>query len=371
MGLLRRLLSFGFAAGMVAGGSMAQTSVASGGALGGLPLGWDPRLVAWAAHDAVASGDGSQIQRLLSLASQWPALSGQSTDGANPAELAMQRQDERDAMAAVVDALIQMKVAVPVDTLRGLAADFGNDVAVLLSRMPPEQAGALSFEFYRDQAEQNYGLRYVSAALLALHPVPGFAADLIGKVKVQATVLVVLPGGLGGVGGGSSSCGGSFGEFTRSDWPMIGQYSLYEGKDYGDLQLVGGIDPVYARPFESSHYRGSFSAVSLGPNQRVRLIAEMLEISAEDIPWKTMVDRTIEFESPGQFEGALTDFVNEQQEMHRATVAALEARKLLTVSEAERSLPQLEVILNDGRGEDAEPLPDRLELPFGVTLVPR
>ena len=177
MGVLRRLLSFGFVAGLLAGGSMAQTSAADGKSLSGQPFGWDPRLVAWAAHDAVASGDGSQIPRLLSLASQWPALSARRDAIPSPAEVTAEQLDERDAMAAVVDALIQMKVAVPADTLRGLAPDFGSDVAVLLSRMPPGQAGVLSFEFYREQKERQYGLQYVSAAMLAaLNACPSKAA---------------------------------------------------------------------------------------------------------------------------------------------------------------------------------------------------
>jgi hypothetical protein len=97
----------------------------------------------------------------------------------------------------------------------------------------------------------------------------------------------------------------------------------------------------------------------------------MLGVSPEDIPWRTVVDRTIEFQSPGQFEVALTDFVNEEQEMHRATVEALAARELLTAAETERSLPQWEVILNDLRGEGAEPISDRLGLLFGVPLIQR
>jgi hypothetical protein len=375
MSLVWRLLIFGFVAGVLAKVGGAQTPAAaaagdaSGSALSGSLLGRDPRLVAWAAHDAVESGDGSQVPRLLALASQWRALSGRGDEGASAAGLSAEQMDERDAMAAVVDALIQMKTAVPADTLRALAPDFGSDVAVLLSRMPAEQAGALIFEFYRQSAEHEYGLQYVSAALLALHPVPGFAADLIANTKVRATVLVVLPGTVGGAGGGSSLCGGDGSQSPRSDWPMIGQYALSAKRGDGDVQLVGGIDPVYARRFEAEHYRGPSSDVRLGPEERVRLIAEMLEISPDDIPWKTSVDTTIEFQSLGQFEEALADFIDQQREMHRATVAALEALKLLTAAEADESLPELEVSLNDLRGEDAEPLSNAIKLSSRVKLV--
>jgi hypothetical protein len=52
-------------------------------------------------------------------------------------------------MAAVVDTLIQMRVLVPAETLRSLAPDFGNVVAVLLSRMPISEAVPVAFDFYR------------------------------------------------------------------------------------------------------------------------------------------------------------------------------------------------------------------------------
>lgn len=343
--------------------------VFAGGAFANASLSTDPRTVAWAAYGAAESGDASQIPMLLAVASQWRALSARSGAGTNSAELATQRQDERDAMAAVVDALIQLKAPVPADTLRALARDFGNGVAVLLSQMPEEQRQALSFEFYRNTSSGEYGLQYVSAALLALHPVPGFAADLIRNVKVQAIVTVVVPGHLGGVGGGSSHCGGSFGESPRNDWPAIGQYALSDERDEGALQLVGGIGPVYAKRFEAMHYRGSFSSISLGSDERVRLIAEMLDISAEDIPWKASVTATIAFESDVQFRDELADFVKAQQGEHRNTLAQLEARSLLTVAEAQESLPEMEIVLMDLRGEGSAPLPEPINFPPRVKLM--
>jgi hypothetical protein len=343
--------------------------VFAGGAFANSSLSVDSRAVAWAAYGAAAAGDASQIPMLLAVASQWRTLAARSDAGTNSAELAAQRQDERDAMAAVVDALIQLKATVPAETMRALAPDFGNGVAVLLSRMPEEQREALSFEFYRNTSAGEYGLQYVSAALLALHPVPGFAADLIGNVKVQATVTVVVPGHLGGVGGGSSHCGGSFGESSRNDWPTIGQYALSDERDDGALQLVGGIGPVYAKRFEAMHYRGSFSSISLGSDERVRLIAEMLDISAEDIPWKASVTATIAFESDAQFRDELADFVKAERDEHQKTVAALEARSLLTGAEAQESLPEMEIFLMDFRGEGFGPLPEPMNLPPRVTLM--
>jgi hypothetical protein len=109
---------------------------------------------------------------------------------------------------------------------------------------------------------------------------------------------------------------------------------------------------------------GGEPAIAL--HERVLFIAEMLEISPEEIPWKAEVTTTIEFHSSGQVERALRDFVDQQQQMQRQTLVELETRKLLTATEAETSLPQLELRVNDVRGEGAEPIDSGWKLPSEV-----
>ncbi len=383
MRVLRRLASLVVLAAAVSGGLMAQTSWVAGGGVSEKTTGWpstvDARMVAWEAHDAATQADGSKIPELLALAKQWAAATeaqpggtevAGSTDPDETGRAAQvaNRQDRKDAMAAVLDALIETQVAVPAETLRGLAPEFGNYVAVLLTRMPEGEREALGFEFYRGQAEKGSGLQYVSAALLARHPVQGFVVDLISNVQVRATVDVVLPGGLAG-GRGHSGCGAGFGWPSRSDWPMIGQYQLSDEREDGDIVLVEGNAPVYARRFEGLHYVWSPSGVYLGPDERVGFIAEMLGISAAEIPWKTLVTTTIEFESNQQVERALRDLVEQQRELQRDTLAALEARGLLTTAEAQTALPQLELTVIDMRGEEAQAAEDEWESPPGVKLT--
>jgi hypothetical protein len=385
MRVLRRLASLLVLAGATSGGLLAQTSWVAGGGLrdetGAWPSSVDARMVAWEAHDAVAQGDGSKIPEFLNLAKQWAAPAQPQTgraqidpvsesDGTRRTAQVAERRDREDAMAAVLDALIEMQVAVPAQTLRGLAPEFGNYVAVLLTRMPEGEREALGFEFYLGQAENGSGLQYVSAALLAQRPVQGFVADLISNVEVRATVDVVLPGGLTG-GSGRSGCGSGFGGSDKSSWPMIGQYQLSDKREDGDILLVDGNVPVYASRFEAPQYIGAPSTVYLGPEERMGFVAEMLGISAAEIPWKTWVTTTIEFESNQQVERALRDFVEQQREMQRDTVAALETHGLLTAAEAKTALPQLELTVNDMRGEEAEGAAeaDQWESPPGVKLT--
>jgi len=329
-------------------------------------LSGDPRLVAWGAHDALVSHNQNLTGDLLTLANDWEPLSQQPPGSSPQPELSSEQKDERDAMAAVLDALIQTNVAVPAETLRRLSPDFGNDVAVLLARLPAEESGTLSFELYHSPPEHGYALQYVSAALLAQHPPPGFAADLLANIHVRANVWVVLPGSEGfGVGGGGSYSVSL--ELPREDWPAIGQYALSKQKGDGASLVVGGVDPIYATRKESTRFLGDDSVMSmgvyLGPGERLRLISEMLGVSPGALKWQTAPQTTIEFASLPQFDAALRAFVDEQQEKYRATADALVARDLMAPEEADESLPELELNLIDMRGEGAVPIPKTPDLP--------
>ncbi len=373
MTFFHRLLCFGFISTAIVAPGLAQIDPESDPSPSEKTIqGWlqsgEPRLVAWGAHDVLAKGGSNLIPDLLSLASQWQTLIPQThSDQSHSLPLSAEQQQQRDAMAAVVDTLIQMRVLVPSETLRSLAPDFGNAVAVLVSRMPTSEAVPLAFDFYCAEENHTYGLQYVSAALLALNPPSGFAADLLAKTNVHATVFAISPGsGVIGVGG-SGSCGITSDD-SQEGWPKIGQYILSQQKSEGAMLLVAGIDPIYATRHEKTHYGGDpCSFLALGPNQRVRLIAQMLGDPPEVIPWKTAVVTNIEFQSVEQFHIDLLAFVEEQQQMYRSTAQALESRGLLEKWQVQQSLPVLRLSLSDMREQSAEPISkDDIHLPARV-----
>lgn len=374
MTILRRLLGIGCLAIALTGWSSAQTTTT----LSGFPpeettetwlLSGNPRLVAWGAHYAVAAHSPALIDDLLALASRWQPTIREEIDDSERGQLSPRQEEKRDAMAEVLDALIQLNQSVPVETLRNLAPDFGNDVAVLLSRLPPDEAESVVFAFYGSPADHGKGLQYVSAGLLAQHPLPGFAADLLRSISVSATILVVDPNSGAGFGGGR--CGGAYAISTdrpRVGWPKIGQYVLSKQKTYGAFQLVTGVNPVYATRKELAQYLRDIcgGGVYLSSSERLRLIAEMLELAPEAIPWQTDLTKDIEFQSLEQFHRAVLAFVAEQQQKYRATVAALSDRGLLTPAEAAESLPKLQLNLRDARSEGAAPIPEPENLPDRV-----
>jgi hypothetical protein len=324
------------------------------------------QLVAWRAHDTAATHDRALVAELVSLAGQWQPLSSRV---ARDSPLSPAQEQERDAMMAVLDALLQMHVALPEETLRNLAPDFANPVAVFLTRMPLEQAAPLSLEFYRSLPADNYALRYVSAAFLALHPPSGFAAELLANTTVQARICVILPGG-DSIGEGSAGSYGVAVDPPRDGWPVIGVYRLSMENSDGAFIVVAGTKPIYLTREEVHHYDGNEGRMSpglyLSADEQRGFIADMLGVTPNEIPWQTDPKTTIEYLSQVQFQNALLAFVDEQQKMYRATAQALQARKLLTASEAAQSLPLVELSFLDARGEDAEPLPKDMDLPARV-----
>ena len=343
-----------------------------------LLLSGDPRLVAWGAHNALLANRRDLIPDLLSLAAQWRPIVREHPDAWNAEDdLPQEDLDRRDAMQAVLDTLIQMNVPVPVDVLVSLAPEFGNDVAVLLSRMPQEQATPLAVDFYHSAAGS---LGFVSAAILALHPQPGFAADMLKSTDVYAFITVVQLGDRrGGAHGGPDCFAGGFGGH-RQDWPLTGQYMVRGGQPPADskaresaMLLVGGIEPIYAIREEARGYRAGScgTGIDLGREDRRRFIAEMLGVSPEELPWRTEVWMNLEFHSPEQLNADFSRFIAEQQAKYRSTVVALLQRNLITPSEAQTALPHLILEIHDDRkDENAAAISKPADLPANVEWRP-
>lgn len=316
----------------------------------------DPRQVAWGAHYALATGDRSLVPVLLSLADNWQPIV-RASEGDDKEAPTADQLDRRDAMAAVLDALIQIKAAVPVGTLRNLAADFPNYVALLLSRLPLGESQALSWELYHGEPHSLGAddLQYVSAALLAEAAPPGFAADLFSSIHIRATINVTAPGV---AKPGPSFTDGAYGcaaEIPRKDWPEFGVYVFSEGKMLDSFTIVSDAHPVYVHRSKTTHYRNDRCEnvpffIVLGPEGRRQLLANMLGISSDEIDWETELHDEIQFLSGPQFYHDLFCWIEAQQDDYRVTSAALVARNLMTASEQEESLPEIDLHFVDQRG---------------------
>ncbi len=281
-------------------------------------------------------------------------------------------------MQVVLDAVIQMKAPVPVEIARIVASNFQNDAAVLLGQAPPEQAIPFALTLYRSGSDTHGPLRYVTAATLALHPPPGFAAELVNDTSIYAFVFGVRPGSepFGFAVNSGHDCHFPGWGAPRKDWPLIPVYILRRyatpnDKKEAAILIVGGIDPVYATREEVAHYRAEYCGTSmevyLDRDEPRRLIAEMLGVSSEEIGWEVRPQARIEFRSLQQFYSGLFAFVAAEQTKYRTTIAALLAHNLVTPAEAQQCLPKLRLLVKDMRGEAAgTPIPEPSNLPAHV-----
>ena len=333
----------------------------------------DPRLVAWGAHYALATKDQTLVPEMLSLVVEWEALPAPPDDDSADGGLTSFQLDQRDAVAATLDTLIQLQAVVSARTLQNLARDFPNQVAILLTRLPLEESQSLDLEFYRS-APKNLGehnLQYIGAALLAQAPPAGFASDLLSSIHSRATITITSPTSKAEAlygGGMSGSCSA---DDTHKDWPKFGVYELSEGKTQSGFILISGEDPIYSLRSETRHYPGNrcenFTFLVLGPEQRRSLIARMLAIPQDDIEWEIETKDTIQFKSNEQFYRELQEFISAEQEKYRDTASALLAKNLMTASEQEESIPHIDLAFKDERGPDYSPIPPPLSLPAHVT----
>jgi hypothetical protein len=327
----------------------------------------DTRSVAWGAFYASAAFDTAAIPTLTRLANRWQTLVPESTNADGIVQFSDAQIETRDEMASILCALIHLDGPLPRDTVRALAHDFPSETAIFLARMPASDSADLRMEFFRDPTNHTATLRYVAAALLAREPQPGFAAELMNGIRVRANVQVISPGTRPGGSGFSGDCGTA--TSRRSDgWPPTQQYGIrtYESED--SFEIVGGAEPVYATRLVVTHYdpHRCGDGVFLSADRRQRLVAEMLGVKPEKMPWQVAVYRTIEYLSQPQYETDLLAFVNGEIEKQRATTSALADKGLVTPADVTKAMPEILVLVQDAREERTAPLAEVTNLPQRV-----
>lgn len=321
----------------------------------------EPREMAWGAHYAYLRESPKLDEELLAAAERWQPLVNSSGEETGRTAITPEQMDKRDGMAAVLDALIRLHVTVQAEILRGLAADFPNEVAVLLSRLSEDEFRDVAMEYFRKPPKDAYGLQYVSAALLAKSPPERFAGELLASVTVKADVFIQRPGEPSiGIGRSSGCCGGGIGSNERKDWPAFGSYHLTKAKSPRTFLLLSAPDPIYGVRSESTHYAHFVCGdLSLTDEDRRRMLAYMLKVHIEDMGWEGSFSRTIFYRSPQQVNFELQSLIDEEQEKYRVTARQLVQEGLMTESEVEGSLPMLILNRHDlvkEESAEAEPL---------------
>lgn len=352
----------------------------------------EPILQAWGAHEAAVRKDATLIPVLLDVAAAWqeikarpvpksktstgavnpsPGLPAVGTDESSLNEIS--RRVRRDAMACVLDALVQLHASVSAKTLQMLADDFPSYVAMLTVNLPKEERQALSQEFLREGRDHSYSgeLQYLGARLLSDDSPQGLALKLLSGMHVYFEVGVVEGNSQHATSQGIGDCMG-FGNYSRLQWPIFVNYILSTRKGAGSFLLINGANPIYYTQEMVTSYSITWDcrhSPVLDIVARRGLLTQMLGRTPNGLGWALARQETIHARTQAEFERKLRPMVEHELAGYKAMARALLRHKLVTAAEVEQAHPELEVQVSDYRGKGAGPLRRPAFLPSFVTWV--
>lgn len=314
----------------------------------------DPRLISWAADFARKTHDTNVLREMPAVLEHWTIP--------RPYDIDESQAAHRRAVVAILDALIQEKVEVPIPAIKAVAEFFPAQAVILISRIPlAESHATLDGWSYEASGSWIGGLLARAASMmLAKNPDSSFVARVVAASEEDLTVSVTS--GRGERGGGWGACGDSFGRPLSPGWPQIYRYELLEHDPSGHASPVIELDGdrIYALRVEENAGWGSCKGneeevEELDAVTRHRLIAHWLGIQDKDMRWKPAEQISIVWTNKAAYERRLGAAIELQRHRLRATVETLRQRGFLTESDAETTAPRLVVTI----GCDIKPCPLR------------
>ena len=277
--------------------------------------------------------------------------------------------EESAVLQAALDALIRLDAEVPAEVLRALPQRFSNEVVILLARSPEKNQDALLEIFTGLDGDVNPGARWLAAGnLLASVKGRGFAARLLGGLKVEAYVTVLdrdgSHGSGGGSGGGGCGCGADF--YPQTDFPPVGYYALTGEATRGASVVAPGKRPVfYVRALHRSRV-GCYFLPPPADSIRVEYLAALLDTTEDGLGFGARPSFTVVCNDTRQCRRELAGVRGRIEQSYAAVVGRLIEKGLLDgVADAPASPPMTFALL-DERSRKTFPLPGKLK---GVTIL--
>lgn len=310
----------------------------------------DPRLVAWAADFAQRRHDAKILAELPEwlVHSSLPLAYGRES---GPAA-------QGDAIGAVLDALIQENVSVPVRAVEVVAPFFPAQAAILIGRLLLTESRS-TLQDWTYGATGTWGgrtLARIATMMLAKDPGPsqgmwdgqpmGFAASVVAasEEELRITVRRSEYRGLGtGIG---PWCGTYLPSKAPPGWPPIYTYVLVENDSDSSLPILVDLDGdrIAFWRFEEHRGWGSCNGVEwLDSATRHRLIAYWLGVKDKEVTWQPVEPFTIVWAGKAAYERQLGKLIEAERAKLRETVRSLRERGLMTEGEAAAYAPRLVV----------------------------
>jgi hypothetical protein len=326
----------------------------------------DPRVRAWGAYMVLRDRRTEAIPDLLAILAGFPVVE----------EPAMQADvDERDAMLAVLDALIEFGAEVPAGDAQRIYPEFPVQSLILLSRAPNDaQAGTSPALLDIFKCERRRPAAWLAAGnVLLQRRAEGFAAAVVEGMTVHALVTVTQPGA-GGFGSGSASCcGGGLPTKSKAGWPPVGVYGFAgcgERVQPGSTVLAPGTDPAYYhRHVDAGYQTASECGCNLDRDLASQHYLTALLFASEDRPpVRAHVAHTIVWQGVQAYRSELEGFVGEQQGIFAELARRLGDGGQLSAEDVKTLRPALQIQIWDQRPGQQPALPAITTAADNVTI---
>jgi hypothetical protein len=342
----------------------------------------DPRMVTFGANFAIENSDDGLVTTLEQMVAQWNP----------PQAYSIAAEDQCEAMAEILHALIQKKEQVPPEVISAIASSFPDYAVVLASRLPRYASTPLYQSWYegrvrfegsivRFDGENRWRLAggnrqllaRVAAMVLSRRPPPGFTASILADSVERLVVSVRSDGSAAdpcrmGCSQPKQCPGDAQNGPPRAGWPPLFQYEVEENfptPDHDSLIVsAGGVSITFRRAPANWKLASCWAPLPLNAETLHRLLAQMTGVDEGHMPWQAEKVVALRWENKEKYLLELQSQVNFEEAQFRATVQALFAKGLLTRTEADRVRPRLQVVVLDDRKRAQPPNAELPRLTF-------
>jgi hypothetical protein len=344
----------------------------------------DPRLQAWGAYVVLRDKHKEFIPDLVAMVHDYNVAGWQFP----PAE-----EDRHDAMLAVLDDLIQFYVVIPAPDAAKLYPEFPAQSILLLSR-GNKDATNFFMEVFRDEKLHPWEWQAAGNFLTQIKA-PGFAADVLSKMTVHATIKVTTTGEIRFYGGVASGCSFAIpkakpdwpevGNYLltgsvapESDWPRVGAEKYFEQHSAAALFLLDGPIPVYSQRTIDALYdqirHARVDGNGCGANYvdwdslLERYVTRMVSAKQDNPPLKSHFDEMITWKDQNEYLQYLGNLVRQQRDAFAEVARKLKEGGWITAEESADVKLKFEITIVDDRNDRTAPLPHVENLGENVTV---
>ena len=303
----------------------------------------DPRQIVWAAHYVAQYGEAAYPGTHTIMVE----LLDKERTSTEPNALApaASQHDHNEAVAALLDAFILQKAPPSTGIIATVADTFPNQAILLASYLPQAEKSSLLESWYglRNYNASGRLLARFATLMLADHPPPALAANLVNEAEEHLTiVLQQTPEPGSGVGG--AACGDFLSTPVRPNWPVVYTYQLEENATGTRDPLLVAVDDdriTYRRVADNEPEGSCFGVRWLNPRTRHSLIAHWLGIPERSMSWSTQSVAMVVWTTREAYLAELARSIEQHRQALQATVQALVARHILQNQQAISVQPQL------------------------------